>query len=101
MDVLRAERICRSQTPAGIPHRQRRPASTQPAPWTDAVPARGPETRGSGETTRNLRVGRRTPAIDQISCLEDRKSAVKGQSVAVRVDIGGRRIIKKKKEKTH
>src|SRR3546814_12314574 len=67
MDVLRAERICRSQTPAGIPHRQRRPASTQPDPWTDAVPDRGPEARGSGETTRNLRVGRRTPAIDQIA----------------------------------
>src|SRR3546814_12313963 len=29
--------------------------------------------------------------------LEDRKSVVEGKSVAVRVDLGGRRIIKKKK----
>src|SRR3546814_14252269 len=31
----------------------------------------------------------------------DRKSVVKGKSVAVRVDRGGRRIIKKKKEKNN
>src|SRR3546814_16125554 len=29
---------------------------------------------------------------------EDRKSAVEGKSVSVRVDLGGRRIIKKKKQ---
>src|SRR3546814_13895064 len=31
----------------------------------------------------------------------DRKSVVSGKSVSVRVDIGGRRIIKKKKQKRH
>src|SRR3546814_15077767 len=31
---------------------------------------------------------------------EDRKSVVEGQSVSVRVDLGGRRIIKKQKNKT-
>src|SRR3546814_12343661 len=31
---------------------------------------------------------------------EDRKSVVKGKSVSVRVDLGGRRFIKKKKNKT-
>src|SRR3546814_10930142 len=31
----------------------------------------------------------------------DRKSVVKGKSVSVRVDLGGRRIIKKKKKKTN
>src|SRR3546814_14841875 len=31
----------------------------------------------------------------------DRKSVVSGKSVSVRVDLGGRRIIKKKKDKTH
>src|SRR3546814_13689620 len=35
-------------------------------------------------------MGQRAPA--------DRKSVVKGKSVSVRVDLGGRRIIKKKKE---
>src|SRR3546814_11341171 len=32
--------------------------------------------------------------------LEDRKSVVSGKSVSVRVDLGGRRIIKKKKDNT-
>src|SRR3546814_15348935 len=32
---------------------------------------------------------------------QDRKSVVEGKSVSVRVDLGGRRIIKKKKKKTH
>src|SRR3546814_20292737 len=31
--------------------------------------------------------------------LQDRKSVVEGKSVSVRVDLGGRRIIKKKKKK--
>src|SRR3546814_14683874 len=33
--------------------------------------------------------------------LADRKSVVSGKSVSVRVDLGGRRIIKKKKQKKH
>src|SRR3546814_3144306 len=32
-------------------------------------------------------------------CSRDRKSVVSGKSVSVRVDLGGRRIIKKKKSK--
>src|SRR3546814_11406290 len=32
--------------------------------------------------------------------VRDRKSVVSGKSVSVRVDLGGRRIIKKKKKKT-
>src|SRR3546814_13867485 len=36
---------------------------------------------------------------DQIP--SDRKSVVEGKSVSVRVDLGGRRIIKKKKTKKH
>src|SRR3546814_13690371 len=35
------------------------------------------------------------------SCQTDRKSVVEGKSVSVRVDLGGRRIIKKKKTKTY
>src|SRR3546814_20582249 len=55
------------------------------------------------------RLGRRAYRRDEIGCLdkrrpttsllpsmEDRKSVVSGKSVSVRVDLGGRRIIKKK-----
>src|SRR3546814_20310472 len=34
-------------------------------------------------------------------CAGDRKSVVEGKSVSVRVDLGGRRIIKKKNETKH
>src|SRR3546814_16652947 len=35
--------------------------------------------------------------IDNFEVADDRKSVVSGKSVSVRVDLGGRRIIKKKK----
>src|SRR3546814_13495652 len=38
-------------------------------------------------------------ALTKLDILEDRKSVVKGKSVSIRVDLGGRRIIKKKKHK--
>src|SRR3546814_13872272 len=39
--------------------------------------------------------------VQEIEKLEgDRKSVVEGKSVSVRVDLGGRRIIKKKKQET-
>src|SRR3546814_15976501 len=37
---------------------------------------------------------------DPMGCGQDRKSVVKGTSVSVRVDLGGRRLIKKKKNGT-
>src|SRR3546814_19864033 len=37
--------------------------------------------------------------VDFVEQWEDRKSVVSGKSVSVRVDLGGRRIIKKKKRK--
>src|SRR3546814_15022878 len=37
--------------------------------------------------------------LPEVAALEDRKSVVQGKSVSVRVDLGGRRIIKKKKKK--
>src|SRR3546814_14267528 len=40
----------------------------------------------------------RLPSRDRTASGQDRKSVVTGQSVAVRVDLGGRRIIKKKKK---
>src|SRR3546814_14924354 len=36
-----------------------------------------------------------------ISVHQDRKSVVKGRSVSVRVDLGGRQIIKNKKQRIH
>src|SRR3546814_17802212 len=42
-----------------------------------------------------LAADRGVRAADRLSC-GDRKSVVKGKSVSVRVDIGGRRLIKKK-----
>src|SRR3546814_20980282 len=39
-------------------------------------------------------------AVNELS-QKDRKSVVKGKSVSVRVDLGGRRIIKKKTHTTH
>src|SRR3546814_11306837 len=45
--------------------------------------------------TRSSATGRRWPP----SLKKDRKSVVKGKSVSVRVDIGGRRLIHKKKTK--
>src|SRR3546814_16976498 len=38
---------------------------------------------------------------DAVTAFIDRKSVVSGKSVSVRVDLGGRRIIKKKKQDTH
>src|SRR3546814_18025071 len=42
---------------------------------------------------------RRRDAADRSACFGDRKSVVEGKSVSVRVDMGGRRNIKKKKNK--
>src|SRR3546814_17737879 len=39
--------------------------------------------------------------VQRRKALVDRKSVVKGKSVSVRVDLGGRRIIKKKTKKKH
>src|SRR3546814_20520638 len=49
---------------------------------------------GSARVPMRLRLSR--PIIERIG---DRKSAVSGKSVSVRVDLGGRRIIKKQKMK--
>src|SRR3546814_14426464 len=40
-----------------------------------------------------------TPPVSPGSMRRDRKSVVSGKSVSVRVDLGGRRIMKKKKKK--
>src|SRR3546814_15685290 len=54
---------------------------------------------GRGQTSRAATRGRGSAARaaeDAAQQTEDRQSVVSGKSVSVRVDIGGRRIIKKK-----
>src|SRR3546814_14015304 len=41
------------------------------------------------------------PPVKKPEVIKDRKSVVSGKSVSVRVDLGGRRIIKKHKKITH
>src|SRR3546814_13232258 len=54
----------------------------------------GPRGRGAGARRGRRRRARRD---DGPGLRKDRKSVVEGKSVSVRVDLGGRRIIKKKK----
>src|SRR3546814_2362689 len=65
----------------------------------------GREPRPGAAAACALALGGR--AVDDRACrarglahASDRKSVVEGKSVSVRVDLGGRRIIKKKKEQT-
>src|SRR3546814_20545667 len=53
---------------------------------------RSPRGRAQGGMVAGQRHGQR-----QFGMAEDRKSVVSGKSVSVRVDLGGRRIIKKRK----
>src|SRR3546814_18408825 len=55
--------------------------------------ARGCENLGAGLVLRDGR------SRGLLSMRPDRKSVVSGKSVSVRVDLGGRRIVKKKKHK--
>src|SRR3546814_15849358 len=56
--------------------------------------AHRPDGRRHRQDRRPQLQGRSAQAVDH----RDRKSVVKGKSVSVRVDLGGRRIIKKKKK---
>src|SRR3546814_15949156 len=58
-----------------------------------------PASRMSGLHWLDARDGSETPARQR--CAGDRKSVVEGKSVSVRVDLGGRRIITKKKKQKH
>src|SRR3546814_14965554 len=84
------------------------------APASERVPARKPEWVQEPEwalVLENLRLRRRSGRSDwqglrrspvrscrNASLTRDRKGVVSGKSVSVRVDIGGRRIIKQKNE---
>src|SRR3546814_19388762 len=73
----------------------------------DAIVAREVEARvriaRDADEARHQRIAERTGDIDRRflaveRAIADRKSVVSGKSVSVRVDLGGRRIIKKKKQ---
>src|SRR3546814_12594778 len=58
--------------------------------------------RDTYRARQELRLLHRYHAVQRLQGLPgDRKSGVEGKSVAVRVDLGGRRIINKKKKKKH
>src|SRR3546814_13381267 len=63
-------------------------------PVTSAAPHNRPATSAvpAGRSPRAIRIAPRA-----IPSSKDRKSVVQGKSVSVRVDLGGSRIIKKKK----
>src|SRR3546814_20787786 len=75
----------------------------RPSPGRNRSSHRMPQPPQHGRTDgRTLRQGcRQQPGRslchDRSRRFQDRKSVVKGKSVSVRVDLGGRRIIKKKK----
>src|SRR3546814_12844682 len=59
-----------------------------------------PDTRtGNRADVMQRREGASTPSLRVETIAQDRKSVAQGKSVSVRVDLGGRRIIKKKKKK--
>src|SRR3546814_20622567 len=83
---------------AGIAHHSyAASSSSSSAFWT------GPESRPLASTSRSTNsitaMGEASDA--RMPALIDRKSVVKGKSVSVRVDLGGRRIIKKKNNTHH
>src|SRR3546814_20070427 len=71
--------------------RQREQRQVFDAPGVDA------ERQQFAEHAHDLRDHPQPDAVDRVVAGIDRKSVVKGKSVSVRVDLGGRRIIKKKK----
>src|SRR3546814_15767776 len=105
----------RTPTPGGSAgprtSRRRLPARTAPTkhqrPRTTTTPRPSPTGANSGRrrasccwsgaaTTTGAASARPTRATSTAFSCRDRKSVVEGKSVSVRVDLGGRRIIKKK-----
>src|SRR3546814_16110796 len=96
-------RVARSRAPRKVRAPRKRRCRVTPGggdPRESATESRPPMPHGAGkgERVRQERTARpATAAAWQTP--PDRKSGVSGKSVSVRVDIGGRRIIKKKKHR--
>src|SRR3546814_19961720 len=67
--------------------------------WLEAATLEHPGGEASLERTQEVAVAASADAAPATSIAADRKSVVSGKSVSVRVDLGGRRIIQKKKNK--
>src|SRR3546814_19232732 len=80
--------VCSSDLLAGAA----RLSSRRPCPPPDGGSAAAAAERAQRADPRRDRVGR-------LSRSGDRKSVVQGKSVSVRVDLGGRRILKKKNKR--
>src|SRR3546814_11329733 len=65
------------------------------APRARLIVVQGPAGYGKTVLLRQY-CEQRAAAGDKVAWVRDRKSVVEGKSVSVRVDLGGRRIIKKK-----
>src|SRR3546814_15527952 len=76
----------RPASTAGVRSSAREPVARKRAPSPPAFAGEGAKARGC----------RRSYNGDRLSPLSDRKSVVEGKRVSVRVDLGGRRSIKKK-----
>src|SRR3546814_20259142 len=68
---------------------------TSPTPPHEDTSARRPEAR-----RRNVNHQEHRAQVPDVRFSADRKSGVEGKSVSIRVDLGGRRIIQKKKQET-
>src|SRR3546814_12338688 len=79
-DLLAADRVDRGQHLAEIP------GDRDLVHWKRGAAVLDPEPGGAAREVAGHRI-------------EDRKSVVSGKSVSVRVDLGGRRILKKKNTK--
>src|SRR3546814_19325125 len=89
--------VCSSDLPA--PHPAEPPRFEGRTHWAGIEVTRGTRERGLGgrAVAREERGQHGAQVRDGEGLRQDRKSVVEGKSVSVRVDLGGRRIIKKKK----
>src|SRR3546814_19950559 len=85
--------------PPRTPLRSRRPSPLGCSSARQPRACRGGDPSGRGCRSR-AGPRRRAPRRRRRENRQDRKSVGWGQSVSLRVDLGGRRIIKKKKKKT-
>src|SRR3546814_13280235 len=71
------------------------------APNGHSQPQNAPRPQNSNAAAtehHRMKISGSTRNEDQLNPVRDRKSVVTGKSVSVRVDLGGRRIMKKKKQ---
>src|SRR3546814_2811690 len=75
--------------------------STAGAPVNTHVPSAAAASRGALRTVSLSALSRSSTCLSAtpVGFVQDRKSVVEGQSVSVRVDLGGRRIIQNKRNR--